>query len=525
MLAATASPALAEVDPADLTAYVHARAADADGNAERAAAGYARALTAAPDNPIVAVRAYRAALSAGDMPLVARARAVLERADVAPGDTALIALATAVRANDEAGADAALARIGAGPLDFLVAPLSAWSLVETDPARAVAALEGAAKNPIGKHYAGETRALVLIASGRTDDGVALLRVVLGGSRGSFDLRITAAQLLAGQGRADLAAGLLAGDDPTLTALRESLGDGIKPSFAFGVSRTLIRLAGDLGDGDTAPLSIAMARSALLLEPDNDRARLLLAGALLAEDALPHALATLDGIAPASPYFRVAQTQRIALLDKAGRDEQALAAAAKIAAGDGARVDDLQRYGDQLAANERFDEAARVYARATDRAGDSADWVLYLQHGSALDRAGKWPQALPLLEKAVALAPDQPLALNYLGYGQLEHDGDVAAARALLERARMLKPDNLSILDSLAWAYFRSGDTAKALPLLERAAQGEPANGTINEHLGDVYWRAGRRYEARYAWRAASVHAEGDDAQRLAAKIADGPKNN
>lgn len=521
-----ASPALAEADPADLTAYVRARAADADGNAETAAAGYARALTATPDNPVVAIRAYRAALSAGDMALATRARAVLERADVAPADTALLALADAIRSGDGAAQNAAIGRIGTGPLDFLVAPMRAWSLVATDPTRAVAALATAsAKNPIGQHYAGETRALLLIASGRIDDGVAMLRVVLGGTRSSFDLRITAAQLLAGQGRTDLATGLLAGDDPTLSALRATLGGGIKPSFAIGVSRMLIRLAGDLGDGDTAPLSITMARAALMLEPGNDRARMLLAGALLAEDAVAHALATLDGIAPSSPYYRAAQAQRIALLDKAGRDQQALAAAATAAGRKGADVDDLQRYGDQLAANDRFDDAARIYARAVDRAGDAADWVLYLQQGSAFDRAGKWDQALPLLQKAVALAPDQPLALNYLGYAQLEHGGDVAAARALLERARMLKPDNLSILDSLAWAYFRSGDTAKALPLLERAAQGEPGNGTISEHLGDVYWRSGRRYEARYAWRAAAIHAEGDDAQRLAAKIADGPRAN
>ena len=504
---------------------MRARAADADGNAETAAAGYARALKAAPDNPVVAVRAYRAALSAGDMALATRARAVLEKADVAPADTALLALAEAVRAGDRAATDAAIKRIGSGPLDFLVAPIRAWSLVESDSSRAVAALDAIGKNPVGQHYAGETRALMLIASGRTDDGVAMLRAVLGGSRGSFDLRVTAAQLLAGQGRSDLAQGLLAGDDPTLTVLRTSLATGVKPSLALGVSRMFIRLAGDLGDGDTAPLSITMARAALLLEPDNDRARLLLAAALLSEDAAPHALATLDEIAPASPYYRAAQAQRIAVLDKAGRDGQALAAAAAVAAQKGASIDDLQRYGDQLAASERFDEAARVYARAADRAGQAADWVIYLQQGSALDRAGKWRQALPLLQKAVALAPDQPLALNYLGYGQLEHGGDVAAARALLERARMLKPDNLSILDSLAWAYFRGGDTAKALPLLERAAQGEPANATINEHLGDVYWDSGRRYEARYAWQAAAVHAEGDDATRIAAKIADGPREN
>ncbi len=520
-----AAPAWAESDPADLAAYVRARAADADGNAERAAAGYAQALRSAPNNPVIAVRAYRAALQAGDYVLITRARMVLERADVAPGDAAILALAEAVRSGDAAATDAAIARIATGPLDFLVAPLRAWSLVASNPTRALAALDMVGKNPIGQHYAAETRALLLIAAGRTDDGVAMLRVVLGGSRGSLDLRVAAAQLLAGQGRSDLAADLLSGDDPTLIAIRSRLATGIKPSTAFGVSHILIMLAADLGAGETAPLSIAMMRAALRVEPDDDRARLLLAGALAAEDAVSHALVTIEEIAAASPYYRAAQAQRVAFLDKAGREKQALDVAAAIARSPTADADDLQIYGDQLAANDRFDEAARVYRQATERAGPAADWVLYLQHGSALDRAGKWADALPLLEKAVALAPDQPLALNYLAYGELEHDGNVAAALALLERASKLKPDNLSILDSLAWAYFKQGDTGRALPLLERAAAGEPANGTINEHLGDVYWRNGRRYEARYAWGAAAIHAEGDDATRLAAKIANGPAAN
>ena len=60
-----------------------------------------------------------------------------------------------------------------------------------------------------------------------------------------------------------------------------------------------------------------------------------------------------------------------------------------------------------------------------------------------------------------------------------------------------------------------------MPLFERASAGEPANGTISEHLGDAYWVSGRRYEARYAWRAAALVAKADDAARLASKIATG----
>ena len=47
---------------------------------------------------------------------------------------------------------------------------------------------------------------------------------------------------------------------------------------------------------------------------------------------------------------------------------------------------------------------------------------------------------------------------------------------------------------------------------------EPADAEINEHLGDAYYTAGRRYEARYAWRAALLSAEDEAAERLRAKI-------
>jgi len=227
----------------------------------------------------------------------------------------------------------------------------------------------------------------------------------------------------------------------------------------------------------------------------------------------------------SPYATMAATQRVGILEKAGKAEQALAAAIALTLDETAVAADFQLLGDQLILAERFSEAVRAYQQALDRAGVGAPWVLYLQLGAALEQDGQWAAALPLLEKAVALAPDQPVALNYLGYAQIEHGGDIAAAVRMLTRASAMKPDDLSILDSLAWGYFRQGDVARALPLLERAAEGEPANATINDHLGDVYWANGRLYEARYAWQAAIVTANKADSDRIAAKIASDPARN
>ncbi|MFZ2979533.1 MAG: hypothetical protein WA085_00725, partial [Sphingobium sp.] len=53
--------------------------------------------------------------------------------------------------------------------------------------------------------------------------------------------------------------------------------------------------------------------------------------------------------------------------------------------------------------------------------------------------------------------------------------------------------------------------------------GAPDDVTVNEHLGDALWAVGRRYEARYAWTAASTFAEGEAATRIGGKVRGGYK--
>lgn len=182
------------------------------------------------------------------------------------------------------------------------------------------------------------------------------------------------------------------------------------------------------------------------------------------------------------------------------------------------IDDWQVYADQLIAAKRPADAVPWYERVT-RADPAIPWAAWLQYGGALDQAGRKDEADAALAKAVELGPDEPLALNYLGYARIERGQDVPGSLALLEKASKLAPDDASITDSLGWAYFKAGQTKRGLPLVERAAMTEPANAEINAHLGDIYWALGRRYEARYAWRAAALTADDGEQARLAAKIA------
>src|SRR5258706_582384 len=229
-----ASPAWADRGTDELAAYARARAAEGDGKVDQAAAGYAAALAGAPNNAAIAERAYRKALEAGDDALADRAAAVLQKAGNPPADLALLAFAVAARANNVAGMSAALDKLIDGPFDFLVGPLAAWRAFDAhdDPFKALDRIKA---DPNGRVYASETRALLLISTGRIADGAALLQALLGADQGSLDLRVNAAQLLAGKGRGDLARSLLAGGDTGLEGDRPTRRNRVQPPAALGVS--------------------------------------------------------------------------------------------------------------------------------------------------------------------------------------------------------------------------------------------------------------------------------------------------
>ena len=512
------TPVAAHADQGDLAAYLRARVADADGRLDVAAADYARALGPQPTDAGVALRAYRGALAAGDQPLAVRAAAVLRRTGEAPADLPLLDLAIAARAGDARAANAAIAALDKGLLRVLAPSLRGWTAFAAgaDPLPPLAQAS-TDREPVATRFALEQRGLLQIARGDVAAGLATVNAALAAGA-PIDLRLAAAALLFGRGDDDEARGLLQGEGRTFAALRAQ-APGARPTLGFGVSRLLTRVAGDLAGQGPSDLGIALADTALIADPANDRARLLLANTLSRDEAADRALAVLAGVKPSSPFAASAATGRVSILAGAGRDAEALAAARTLAEDSHADQTDYQVYADRLVAANRPAEAAPWYARIVRAKG--ADWTAWLQYGGALDQAGDWRTARPALERAVALAPSEPIALNYLGYAQAERHEDMAGATRLLERASAMKPDDPSITDSLGWVYFLDGKSARALPLIERASQGEPGNAEIGEHLGDVYWALGRRYEARYAWRAATLTADEGDAARLAGKIANG----
>jgi tetratricopeptide (TPR) repeat protein len=275
---------------------------------------------------------------------------------------------------------------------------------------------------------------------------------------------------------------------------------------------------------TAP-PVGLVQVARYANPQNSSATILLAVLLDAQDRSDEALTLLRAVPQNDALISEVRDTQARILSQDKRFNEAYAIAASAASAPGATASDFSRLGDVLSAMKRNNEAANAYGRAiamTQVSGPKADlWTLMLLQASALQDANRWPEAKATLQRGLALAPNQPLLLNFLGYSKLERGEDTDAAEAMIKKASELAPEDASIIDSLGWAMFKRGKTADAITTLQRAAEKDPDQAEIQEHLGDALYTSGRRYEARFAWNAALVTAEDEIAARVKAKLASG----
>jgi len=539
-LAATTilTPALADAprrpaksDP--VADYVRARMADDLGALSIAANGYATAAAENPGNMTLALRAYRQAVAAGDMALALKGAKALDAQQSLPPDGTLLLLGDAVQAKDWKRARALADRVASEKLFAFMAPvMRAWIAYGAHEGDPLAPLKALPPGSLAETYGAEHQGLLLIAMGKESEGVAAINALqLPDGAQATRLRIAAAAELQKRRKPDAALAMLVGDTPAtgraraMLAARQKLPGAIDTP-AEGIAKLYVHVAADLNRQQVAPLALGFARIATMLAPDASEPWLVTAGLLSLGGADDAALEAVNHVAPDDPFAGSARDTRVMLLVRAGRADQALAEARAATGAADATVGDWARLGDLLSAAKKPADAAQAYDRALalaggDKAPAPVAWPLLLQQANAVLAAGDWPKARSQAARALALAPQQPEVLNFLGYSELEHGEDVAGAGAMIAKASALAPDDPSITDSLGWSWYLRDRLDRAIPLLERAAQGAPAESDINEHLGDAYWKADRKLDARYAWRAALVAADDDQKARIRAKIDNG----
>jgi tetratricopeptide (TPR) repeat protein len=103
-----------------------------------------------------------------------------------------------------------------------------------------------------------------------------------------------------------------------------------------------------------------------------------------------------------------------------------------------------------------------------------------------------------LSRLVELKPSSAQALNALGYTLVDRTTRVAEGYALIQRALALSPDDPFILDSVGWAQFRLGKLDDAEKSLRQAMEQRP-DPEIAANLGEVLWAKGERALAQDVW--------------------------
>jgi tetratricopeptide (TPR) repeat protein len=507
-----------------------------------ASEAFTRALISDPSNPQFLENAVIARIGIGDVDKALPIAAELDRLGIVSQAAAMIDIAGFAR--DEAY-DKALAAFDTGlSAGKLVDGLDrAWALVglgrmsdATEAFDKVAAIEGL------KPFASYHKALALASVGDFEGAEAIFASGDAGPLGTARRGIVAqAQVLGQLDRQKDALALLdqgfgPDPDPQVARLREDLAAGRPVAFTVvrgaqdGMAEVYFNLAAAMLTDTPEPYALAYARLASWIRPDHIDAILLTAQILEAQKQYDLATEAYNAVPREDPAYYVAELGRAAELILGDRTDAAIEALTNLSKS----FPDLPRVwislGDALRRVERYGEAAKAYDKAIALfPGDSPNqWPVYYARGIANERENNWPAAEADFRKALALSPEQPQVLNYLGYSFVEKGENLDEALGMIERAVKAEPDSGYIVDSLGWGLYRLGRYAEALGHMEKAVALMPVDSVVNDHLGDVYWAVGRRLEAEFQWRRAlsfapepGAAADGqtdDEAAKAAARI-------
>ncbi|MBA2737176.1 MAG: tetratricopeptide repeat protein [Pyrinomonadaceae bacterium] len=166
--------------------------------------------------------------------------------------------------------------------------------------------------------------------------------------------------------------------------------------------------------------------------------------------------------------------------------------------------------------EAIESANQAFSAAK---GEERRQIAKLTLATAQQMSGDYAAAEETLRQILRQTPDNPIALNNLGYFLIERDKNINEAFELIQKAVKIDPTNPSYLDSFVWAYFKLEKYPEAEKYLKEAAGIDTASSTINEHLGDVYQTQGKTELARNAWqKALNLASDIQDVNRLKAKL-------
>jgi tetratricopeptide (TPR) repeat protein len=153
---------------------------------------------------------------------------------------------------------------------------------------------------------------------------------------------------------------------------------------------------------------------------------------------------------------------------------------------------------------RWADAQQTYERLLNQRPNF--WVIYNSKAYALDKQGRYREAVEALRSATLAAPGNCMAMANLG-GEYSQIGEFAYAAECSKKSMALRPNGLAAANA-SLALRCQGRYREALPFALKAVELAPHDDTNWLELGDCYLSLGRRsIEARSAYERAEKVAE------------------
>ena len=200
--------------------------------------------------------------------------------------------------------------------------------------------------------------------------------------------------------------------------------------------------------------------------------------------------------PSDPDVRVG---RASLLAEMGKTDAAVADVKKLLDGKNDRAIQL-KLADLYVTGRKFDEAAKALDAAEKLSDAQEDKIdVWFKRGAMFERMKNVPAAEAEFRKVLAVMPDNPATLNYLGYMLADRSLRLPEALAMIQKAVDRESNNGAYLDSLGWVYFRMGRLPEAEENMRRAVDLTPHDPTMHDHYAEVLFKASKVREAIAQW--------------------------
>lgn len=318
-------------------------------------------------------------------------------------------------------------------------------------------------------------------------------------------------------------------NPGLAKLIQQLNEGAKVAPLIttaqgGASEIFFNVGSAISRQGGLPFAQSYLQIARFLMPENYEAQFALGKVFDRQKKYILANDLYEKVPETSAFYRLAQLEIGLNLDQLGQVPEAEKILQGLIDKNPKDFQTVLSLGGVFGKHENYQKAVTLYdnAIALIDAPKRRHWSLFYRRGIANERTKHWEKAEQDFKKALALSPDQPDVLNYLGYSWIDKGINLEEGLNMVKRAVNLKPNSGFIIDSLGWAYFKLGKFEEAVVELERARDLMPSDPVVNDHLGDAYWHTGRKLEAVFQWKhALSDKPTDEDKAKITKKLKSG----